>query len=206
MAISPTSSGGRCRPNEPAPGRMPGNEQSEEEAKVHNKRARRARSNWRERTHNSPPKFSCFELTTGRNAPNALRRRSAIGPENCPRGTEVREIIGVVWASDGLAPLAGACDVMVGLAGAVVEPATGLFRLQAGSRPGRPVAAAKGSAAWQMNRPRCLAESGRPADSCRRAAGSAIGRMPRWQRQRGAIEAFAKAAGYSIVAEFTSPQ
>ena len=26
--------------------------------------------------------------------------------------------------------------------------------------------------------------------------------MPRWQRQRGAIEAFAKAAGYSIVAEF----
>ena len=53
-----------------------------------------------------------------------------------------------------------------------------------------------------MNRPRCLAESGRPADSCRRAAGSAIGRMPRWQRQRGAIEAFAKAAGYSIVAEF----
>jgi hypothetical protein len=25
--------------------------------------------------------------------------------------------------------------------------------------------------------------------------------MPRWQRQRGAIEAFAKASGYSIVAE-----
>ena len=50
---------------------------------------------------------------------------------------------------------------MVGLAGAVVEPATGLA---GGFAPGRPVPAAKGSAAWQMNRPRCLAESGRQAN------------------------------------------